>query len=721
MIMKFGKIFAGFGGIAILAAGALTWDPLPDNPDAGTLSRGTEAYTVEIIRDNWGVPHIYGDKDRDASFGLGYAHGEDDFNTIQETVAATRGVLARYQGKGAAVTDYLVALMGIWETLDTKYDTDVPDDVKAIARAYADGLNLYAAHNPDKTWQGLAPFTEQDVLAGFMFKTPFFYGLDSTLLELFGDERMQEIALDPSEGRQAWHAAPKSLTERGSNAMAVAPHRSGDGVTRLLINSHQPMTGPVAWYEAHMVSNEGWNMTGGLFPGTPIVLHGFNDHLGWANTVSEQDLADVYELTLNPKNKNQYKLDGEWREFEKSTATIRVKLFGPFAFKAKRAVLKSEHGPVIQAGHGTYAIRYAGMGEIRQVEQYYRLNKSDNLGEFMDAMALNALPSINYVYGDKEHNIGFIHNAQYPNRVDGWDWSKYLPGDRSDLIWQGYRPFRDVPKLFNPNSGLIFNANNAPTSATDGGDNLKKEDLPAILGLQTNQTNRSLRLMELTDGKAPIDRARLLELKFDHSYSKNSQAGQVVKAVLAHDWSNEPEMQKAAAHLREWDFGTDTGNRHAALGALTVIKEIMEKFTHEKAPDPTDAFRFAVNYLQEHHGRIDPEWGEINRFIRGDVNLPIEGAPDVLRAIYPAEIRNDGQLHANAGDTWIALVEWAADGSMRADLVHQFGSAVLDENSPHYDDQAEMFVKGKWRRALRDRDQIKEHATRIYTPTHPDP
>ncbi|MEL7128942.1 MAG: penicillin acylase family protein, partial [Pseudomonadota bacterium] len=453
------RIWIG-GGVTLLLIGvaAWLWDPLPNNPDPATLTATSSAYDVEIIRDNWGVPHVFGKTDADASFGLAYAHAEDDFETIQEAVAATRGVLARYRGADAAPTDYLVSLLGIWETIDERYESDVPSDVKAIAAAYAAGINLYAAEHPDKTWSGLAPFRAEDVIAGFVFKTPFFYGLDKTLLDLFGDDHVQEIALDPGPDRAAWQVGPHSLAERGSNAIAVAPARSGDGITRLLINSHQPMTGPVAWYEAHMVSEEGLDMTGGLFPGTPLVLHGFSRRIGWANTVSEQDLADVYVLTRNPDDPGQYRLDGDWQDFETKTVTLRIGLFGPFAFKAKRKVLRSVHGPVIEADHGTYAVRYAGMGEIRQLEQYYRYTRSETLEEFEEAMSMLALPSINYIYADSTGNIGFFHNGQYPNRDDRWDWRGDLPGDRSDIIWQGYRPYSDVPKLINPQSGLIFNA-----------------------------------------------------------------------------------------------------------------------------------------------------------------------------------------------------------------------------------------------------------------------
>ncbi|WP_300395327.1 acylase [Henriciella sp.] len=702
--------------LALIGVGVWLWDPIGSNPPPEELAAEAANYDVEIIRDNWGVPHIYGARDEDVAFGVAYAHAEDDYETIQEVVAATRGILARYKGAGAAPTDYIVGLLGVWDTIDARYEADIPPKVKAIAEGYAAGLNLYASENPDVTWAGLAPFEGEDVVAGFIFKTPFFYGLDGTLMELFGDDRQAEIALDPSAGREAFHAVPKGQPERGSNAFAVSPERSGDETTRLVINSHQPMTGPVAWYEAQLVSEEGLDITGGLFPGTPLILHGFNRHLGWANTVNKPDLADIYRLEVNPENAGQYRLDGEWRDFEEETVTIRVGLWGPFAFTAKRPLKHSAHGPVIEADHGTYAIRYAGRGEIRQLEQYYRLNKAETLEDFLDAMAVNALPSINYIYADETGDIAFVHNGQYPDRIEGWDWEKDLPGDRSDLIWEGYRPFPDVPKLINPASGFVYNSNNTPYSATDGADNLTKEEFPLSMGLQENETNRSLRVQELTDGEKPITRERLLAIKFDLAYAENSQAEEVIAAVLAHDWSDEPELEEAAAHLAEWDRQMDRNNRHAALAGLTILREISSQFDGSTPPDPLVAFREAVSWLNEHYGRIDPEWGEVNRLVRGETSLPIDGGPDTLRAIYPAEIRDDGTLHASAGDTWIALVEWDEAGRQDAWVIHQYGSATLDEGSPHYADQAPLFADMKWRRALIERAAVEANAERIYRP-----
>ncbi|PCI59053.1 MAG: hypothetical protein COB37_12135 [Kordiimonadales bacterium] len=708
------------GGVLVLgaaAAGAWLWNPLPSNPGAAVLSAAASQYDVTIYRDNWNVPHISGKLDADASFGLAYAHAEDDFDTIQTTIAATRGVLARYNGPDATPTDYLVAMFDIWGTTDRGYADDVPADVKAIAEAYAAGLNIYAAENPDATWQGLAPFTGQDVIAGFMFKSPFFYGLDKTLLSLFGDERNVEMALDPSANRQAWHVGPKTATELGSNGMAVSAARSGDDTTRLFINSHQPLDGPVAWYEAHLMSEEGLDITGGIFPGTPVILHGFNRSIGWANTVNAIDLADVYVLTRNPENPMQYKLDGKWVDFSKTSVTIEVRLFGPFAFMAERTVLRSKHGPVIQAADKTYALRYANMGEIRQLEQYYRLNQAQNLDEFLDAMALGALPSINYIYADKDNNIGFIHNAQYPNRDEAWDWSKDLPGDRSDLIWQGYRPFSEVPKLINPASGFVYNSNNTPFVATDGADNLRAQDFPQSMGLATNHTNRSLRVAELTDGTSLIGREELLAIKFDVSYSKKSKYAAVINRLTALDWSAEPEMAAAADHLRAWNLSADAANLQAALGVVTMRKNNRLSGGGDTQAYEADAFRWTVEYLKKHHGKIDPPWGDVSRLVRGDVNMPLDGGPDTLRAVYSiGEFREDGIAPITHGDTWIALVEWDATGKQSADLIHQYGSATLDATSQHYADQAPLFATKKWRKALLDIEDIKAQAKRTYRP-----
>jgi len=697
-----------------LATAVWFWSPLPPNPSSAELRAAAAGYEAEVLRDRWGVPHVHGVRDADAAFGLAYAHAEDDFDTIQEVAAASRGVLARYRGARAATTDYLVRWMGIWRTLENRYTTDVPAPVQSLAAGYAAGLNLYASEHPEETWPGLAPFLAQDVLAGFMLKTPLFYGLDEELMALQSEDPDEPLALDLSTPGRAFSLGSEARAAMGSNAFAVAPKRASDGSTRLIINSHQPLTGPVAWYEAHLRSDEGIDMLGGIFPGTPVILHGFNRGAGWGNTVNDPDLVDVYALELDPEHPDRYLLDGEWVPFESEEIEIEVRLFGPFALRARRVLRRSAHGPVVDTPRGSFAVSYAGRGELRQLEQYYALNKATSVDEFMRAMALNALPSINYVVADRQGNIALVYNGQFPNRADAPDAWEILPGDRSELIWRGYRGWDAVPKLVNPRSGFVFNANNTPFSATDGPDNLRKADFPRSMGIQRNQTNRSLRVLELTDGETPIDLAGLLAIKFDKRYAQRSEVREVVEEVLAMDWSGDPVLAAAAEHLAAWDFSADAENRQAALGVATVMPVLFENEGSATAPPVADAFRTAVRWLMQHHGSVDVEYGVVNRLVRGELNLPIGGGPDTLRAVYAHRLGEEGQLHMAAGDSWIALVEWDAAGRQSARVIHNFGSATRDASSPHYADQAPLFTQERWREAVLDWDQLREQAERSY-------
>lgn len=708
----FFSIFAlAFVTLAVVLARGVIEAPQPVDP--APLIAQAEAYDVTIYRDEWGVPHVYGARDIDVAFGIGYAHSEDDYATIQEVLIATRGQLAAVKGERAAVTDYLVGLMGIWETVEARYESDLSPEVRAVIEAYADGVNYYAALHPDKVIAGTPPATGRDIAAGFMFKAPFFYGLDKTLIAVF-EGRIGESEGLSKEGVDAFLPARTPLPV-GSNAVAVSPARSADGATRLLVNSHQPFTGPVAWYEAVLRSDEGWHVAGGFFPGSPFMLHGHNANLGWANTVNEPDLVDIYRLTLNPDNDSQYMLDGEWRDFEKSTATIRVDLWGPFWWTVEREVLRSEHGPVLRSPNGAYAVRYAGLGEIRQVEQYFALDKAQNLGEWIEAMKLQALPSINYIYADRQGNIAYVYNAQFPDRKEGPDWAGILPGDDSSLIWRDYLPFDLVPKLYNPNSGFIYNANNTPFRASAANDNLKPADFPGRMGIQTDMTNRALRLEETYGADRSITREAFHAYKYDLAYSENSRVAEIVAELLALDAASDAELAKAQDILRAWDLRTDIANRSAALAVRTAEPIVTAEIRRETPPDAATKLRETMSYLNKHFGQLDPEWGEVNRFRRGPVDLPVDGGPDILRAIYGFPVE-DGTLTARGGDTLIMFVEWDRSGRLRSESVHPFGSATLDRNSPHYADQAPLFVGMKTKPVRFTPEELDGHVKESYRP-----
>jgi penicillin amidase/acyl-homoserine-lactone acylase len=400
----------GLGAAALLLFGALAWALWPAAPDFDPrpLLAAAKGYHARIARDPFGVPHVRGARDADVAYGLAWAHCEDDFRTIQEVALATRGKLASANGPGAAPVDYLAQLLGVYADVSRRDARDVPADVKALAEGYAVGVNHYAATHASEALPGVIPLSGVDVVAGFAFKTPFFYGLDRTFAELFDDA-------PPRPGGRAASGLPSAPGAIGSNAIAVAPRRSADGATRLLVNSHQPYTGPVAWYEVRVQSDAGWGMAGGVFPGSPVVLHGAGPALGWANTVNLPDLADVYRLEVDPQHPNRYRLDGVWRDFAVGEATIDVKLVGRLHWTVRRETLHSAHGPAVRRPHGTYAVRYAGMGELRQLEQLYRLNRARNLDEWLAAMRIQASPSVNYVYADRTGNIAYFYNAQFPS------------------------------------------------------------------------------------------------------------------------------------------------------------------------------------------------------------------------------------------------------------------------------------------------------------------
>jgi acyl-homoserine-lactone acylase len=700
-----------FAAAAFLIVSDRLGQPAP--PDPATLIAKAGQYNARIERDNFGVPHIFGPRDADVAFGIAFAHSEDDFETIQQVALAVRGQLAAVEGPKAAVTDYLVRLFRVWETVNAKYESDLPPDLRRMLEAYADGVNYYAALHPKQVMRGLLPFTGKDVVAGFVFKLPFFYGLDHELMKLTSPESGAAVS---NSGKNAFLLTDRPLPV-GSNAVAVAPSRSADGATRLLVNSHQPYTGPVSWYEAVLESGEGWHVAGGFFPGSPFMLHGHNPHLGWANTVNGPDLVDVYKLVVNPANPNQYRLDGQWRNFQKSDARIRVKIWGPLIWTVHREVLWAAQGPVMKTARGAFAIRYAGMQDVRAPLQYFRLDKAANLEEWRAAMRIQAIPSLNYVYADEKGNIGYIYNAAFPVRKEGPDWRGVLPGDRSDLIWHSYLPFDREPQIWNPPSGLVFNANNTPFHATAPAGDLKPEDFSPTLGIQTDMTNRAWRAMETFGADPRITAEAFHAYKYDLAYSTRSDEEQVFARILSADPGTDADLRQALEVLRHWDRKTNVANRGAALAILTIEPIIRARLDGKTPRPPIDALREAVLTLKMHFGRIDPEWGQVNRLRRGTLNLAIDGGPDILRGVY-GDQQADGTLTAVAGDTFIMFVTWDKAGKLTSESIHQFGSATLDRNSRHYADQSPLFVAMKTKPVLFNQSQLAGHIEADYRPGH---
>jgi acyl-homoserine-lactone acylase len=292
---------------------------------------------IEIIRDKWGVPHIYAPSDEEVAYGLAWVTAEDDFTSMQENLLAIRGKLSQVKGKDGAIMDFLCAFVGAKDVVKTQYPDAISYKFRKILEAYCKGVNDYIRLYPEKLMiKGMKPVTVEEFLAGYVVGMALMTNIQTDLMKV-------------SQGTISNH---ETKTPKGSNGLAISPIKTGSDTTFLAVNSHQPLEGPYSWYEAHLCSEEGWNILGGTFPGGAVIFHGINQHLGWAHTVTYSDLNDVYKLTMHPKNKLQYRFDGQWLKLEKKQIWLWVKIWWIFKIPVRKTFYQSVYGPTIKGGDG---------------------------------------------------------------------------------------------------------------------------------------------------------------------------------------------------------------------------------------------------------------------------------------------------------------------------------------------------------------------------------
>jgi acyl-homoserine-lactone acylase len=488
-----------------------------------------------------------------------------------------------------------------------------------------------------------------------------------------------------------------------------------DGKTWLISNSHQPYEGQVAWYEAVMHSDEGLDMAGALFPGSPFVLLGHNRNLGWTNTVNRPDLVDVYKLVLNDKG-DQYRLDCKWLPLEKHTIWLKIK-FGPFVIPVPKAAYRAIQGPVIINKSGAYAIRYAGMGSVKAVEQYYRNTKAQTWEDWTKSMAIGGVPATNFIYADKTGRIAYIYNALFPNRKPGFDYAKVLPGDTSANIWDGPVPFSAYPKLVDPKSGFVENSNNTPFLAAGPGSEMDPRAYSPLLGIEQDLTNRGIRVVSLLANAGVLTPEKLLEIKFDKACDRASWEAGWIRSILALKLDGAPDLAKAQTLLASWDFTSD-GKGSADMLAERVIRLATTKhWNREALPDPKAALKEASDDMIKRFGRLDPPLGEAQRLRRGDQDLAMLGGTDTLRATTAWDKdQKDGKLRVKHGDSFIMLVRWDKDGKVVSESIQPYGAATNRPSSPHYTDQMALFVAEKFKPVHFEWAEAERHAKRRYRP-----
>src|SRR5882672_8710991 len=590
--------------------------------DAKAAIAAATKYDSTIVRDAFGVPHISGRRDADVAFGLAYAHAEDDFQTLQRALLAARGRLANVDGIGAAENDYMVQLLGIWNAISDRYQTDLSDETRSLLDGYAAGFNLYSAQHRSSLLPGVAPVKGQDIVALFMLRLPFFYGLDEQLHALLAGGNAKIAPSDASASRAL--------------AVAVAPSRAADGATRLLLNPQGPFSGPLSWYEARVTSQEGWDLAGGLIPGSALLLTGAGPDIGWGFFANHPDLTDVYTLEANPNDRYFYRFDGEWRRLEAREARIVVRLWGPIRFTFRQEVLTSLQGPAIRNSRGLFAIHYAGQDDLRGVEAFYRLNKAHDYDSFTAALAGGSIPSLDFVYADRAGRIASIYNGAFPERDPAHDWTQAVAGNVSATLWKTYFPFTDVPKVVAPGSGFVVSANGSPFQSTADPFNPKEEAFPPSMGIETRLSNRARRALSLLGADRSITADDFRAYKFDGCYAPDSDLAMVVKDLGERNYAGDPLLEEAGQILRRYNLCTDKRNRSAALALLTAVPVLEANQRGLPRPNGAAVLKGFAGRLLERFGRLDPTWGEVMRLRRGNVDLPLSGGPDALRQIHIA-------------------------------------------------------------------------------------
>ncbi|MEQ5787346.1 penicillin acylase family protein [Erythrobacter sp. NFXS35] len=721
------------GAIALVAVVVLaftvlaTWEPFfasAANPPADRV------YKAEIIRDDFGVPHIYGATDADTAYGVAIAHAEDDFFTLQDVVAMSRGRYGAIAGEDGAKVDYVYHLIDARGTAEREYPK-LPADTRALFEAYAAGLNQYAeAHPEELKLANLFPVNGMDVAAGFALRQPFFFGLDSVIGPLVAGEDLRrehgpdipgfprtplpgaepaaEAAAQPKQARALVLPLGEDAEHMGSNAFAVSPEKSG-GPTTLISNSHQPLRGGVAWYELVVESGEGWHFAGANFPGSPFPFLGHNEHLGWTNTVNTPDMIDIYQLELDDSGM-RYRLDGEWRYLESEMVTLPVKV-GPVVLPIRREVLRSVHGPVIRNDKGAFAVRYGGIGQLQQLDAYYRINKATSFDQWEAQIERMAIPSTNFIYADKAGTIAYVYNAAIPDRPEDVqaNWRSVLPGDRSELIWDGAVDYAELPKLVNPASGWIYNSNNEPFTAAGAGSDLSPDDFSPVLGIERKQTNRSWRAYKLLSEASLLDRATLEAIKYDTGYEREGYVARLFDGLEA--LQADGKLAEARDLLLTWDFTADNVGKADAI-ALLVIRDFMSAdYSNKPFPDVAEKLQAAADHLTTHFGRLDPPMADLLRLRQGDLDLPLDGGSDTLRASTTWDVDDDGRLSLKHGDSFIMWVEWMPGEPVSSRSIQPFGSATTRPESPHYNDQMQLFVEHKLKPVYFWRDDVMANAS----------
>lgn len=659
--------------------------------------------SIDIVRDSFGVPHIFAPTDAGVAYGLAWAHAEDDFKTIQQGFLAGKKMLGCYSGKKGAAIDYVVHLIQAEELVNAQYETAISTSYKKVLEGYCAGINAYAAKHPKQVLvKQLFPVTPQVMLT---------YSVLQLFVSCGGDAALQKIVAGKMPVLQY-------LKPGGSNAYAFNSKKTADGAVYLNINSHQPLDGPVSWYEAHLHSDEGWNIIGALFPGAPSILVGCNENLGWGHTVNYPDKLDVFQLQVNPQNKLQYRFNDGWETLTEKTVKLRVKVAGVI-IAVKRKIYESKYGPTYIAANGTFSIRTGALFTIKGLEQWYYMNKARNFTEFYKALQMQGIPGYNVVYADKYDTIYYLSNGLLPYRHAKYVWNGTVRGNTSETLWKTFHPVEELPQVLNPPAGYLFNSNHTPYNATAAADNIKAGNYDATMGYETHDNNRSIRFMQLLQGKEKISYQDFKRIKYDLqlpqqlAYTINSDSLFLLNATAYTDIADEINL------LANWNRTATVDNTAATLFGVIyyyVVNQSKKEWAGIRVLNKEQAvtcIRYAKNYLLQYFGTSQVPLGQYQLLVRGNKTIGLPGLPDVIASM-ESEPYKDGRVKGRQGESYIELVRFTKEGP-QIESINCYG-ASNNPGSKHYSDQMELFVQQKTKPMSLDKATVYKTAASVYHP-----
>ena len=687
-----------------------------------------QAARVTIIRDQWGIAHVYGKSDADAVFGMVYAQAEDDFNRVETNYITAMGRTAEVEGEGALWRDLRMKLF--IDTLDMKAKyAESPAWLKALMNSFADGLNYYLATHPQvkpklltkfEPWMALT-FTEGSIGGDIA-------GVNAGGIEQFYAPRMGMTPAGPSREELDAEFEPREPT--GSNGFAIAPKNTANGHALLLINPH---TDHYFRPEIHVTSEEGLKAYGAVTWGQFFIYQGFNDKNGWMHTTGGGDVADEYQLTVTERDgKVFYQYAGGEREMTAKRVVLPYKTAAGLQRKTVTAYF-SHQGPIIRSDNGKWVAVRLMQEPIKALMQSFGRTKTSDFASYKKVMELRTNSSNNTVYADANGTIAFVNGDFIPKRNPKYDYTRPVDGGTPDTEWQGLHAIDETIMLVNPATGWLYNTNNWPFTAA-GPNSPKIGEYPKYMSQYQDENARGIHAIGVLNGRTDFTVDKLIAAAYD-SYLP---AFATLLPPLIAAWDALPgtdslriALTEPITTLRQWDYRYALSS--VAMSLANAYGEEMGRVSRSNRNASRDnaamlgALARVTTKLTGDFGTWNTPWGEINRFQRLDGRITAvydDAKPSIpvpfassnwgsLAAFSQNGVRNTKRIYGNRGNSFVAVVEFGPRIVAKTSLA---GGVSGDPASPYFMNQAEDYAKGQFKSVHYYRDDVEKNAKRTYHP-----